>query len=189
MVKPMKRKVIAFCGCENSGKDYSCQLLMKTRGFEKVAFADALREVAFKTLGMVPEEGMKKYEFLKANPIHENLTFRNILENLGSAIRRYDRSFWAKTVLVKILETPKNVCISDLRYANEYKIVKKFCDENGIDFKLVFCDYHGEKYNDSNPHESARFANYLKRLGYKDQQYVPESTVDTYISSLNGGNN
>lgn len=188
MVKPMKRKVIAFCGFEQSGKDYSCKMLMETKGFEKVSFADALREVAFKTLGIIPEEGMKKYEYLKTHPVYESLTFRNILENLGSAIRRYDRSFWAKTVLVKILESSKNICISDLRYANEYKIVKQFCDERGIEFKLVFCDYHSEKYNDRNPHESAKLARYLKDRGYEDQQYVPESTIDNYISYLNGGN-
>ena len=187
MVKTMKRKVIAFCGFEQSGKDYSCQRLMATMGFEKVAFADALREVAFKTLGMTVEDGMKKYEELKSNPVYGKLTFRNILENLGSSIRRYDRSFWAKTVLVKILETTKNVCISDLRYANEYKIVKQFCEERGIEFKLVFCDYHSEKYNDKNPHESARLARYLKDLGYKDQQYVSEIDIDTYIAHLNGG--
>ena len=187
MLKTMKRKVIAFCGFEQSGKDYSCRILMETRGFKKVAFADALREVAFKTLGMTMEDGMKNYENLKSNPIYGNLTFRNILENLGSAIRRYDRNFWAKTVLVKLIECTDNICISDLRYANEYKVVSQFCRERGIEFKLVFCDYHSEKYNDKNPHESARFAKYLKDLGYKDQEYVSEVDVNAYIASLNGG--
>ena len=161
---------------------------MDTMGFKKVAFADALREVAFKTLGMTVEEGMSNYEELKTNPIYKDLTFRNILENLGSSIRRYDKTFWAKTVLVKIAQSFENICISDLRYANEYKVVKRYCDEHSIEFKLVFCDYHSAKYNDKNPHESARLAKYLKSLGYKDQEYVREADIDSYICFLNGGN-
>ena len=89
----MKRKVIAFCGFEQSGKDYSCKRLMTTKGFKKVAFADALREVAFKTLGMSFDEGMEKYEELKRTELYNSLNFRNILENLGSAIRRFDKDF------------------------------------------------------------------------------------------------
>ena len=66
---------------------------------------------------MTVEEGMKNYEELKSTILFNNLNFRNILENLGSAIRKYDRDFWAKTVLVRVAQTPKDVCISDLRYS------------------------------------------------------------------------
>lgn len=179
-MKTPKRKVIAFCGFEQSGKDYSCKRLITTKGFEKVAFADALREVSFKLLGYSVEEGMKHYEDLKKSPIYNGLTFRNILENLGSAIRKYDRNFWAKTVLVRIKQTSKNICISDLRYPNEYIVLKSFCDKNDIDFKLIFCDYKSPGYNDKNPHESAQLARYLKDLGYKDQEIVDENDILNY---------
>lgn len=179
MKKP-RRKIIAFCGFEQSGKDYSCKRLMTTKGFAKVAFADALREISFKLLGYTVEEGMKNYEELKQTELINGLNFRNILENLGSAIRKYDRDFWAKTVLVNIKGTCKNICISDLRYKNEYTVLKKFCDANDIEFKLVFCDYKSEKYNDSNPHESAKLARYLKDLGYQDQEEVKEEDILMY---------
>ena len=67
---------------------------------------------------------------------------------------------------------------------NEYWIVKKYCEENEIDFKLVFCDYHSDGYRDDNPHESARFAKYLKELGYEDQQYVKEEDILQYDAGL-----
>ena len=89
------RKVIAFCGVEQSGKNYSCKRLMSTMGFVKTSFAHTLRDIAFSTLGIPFDEGMKQYEELKKTPIFESLTFRNILENLGSAVRKYiqpDRS-------------------------------------------------------------------------------------------------
>lgn len=176
----IKRKIRAFCGFEASGKSYSADRLMMTMGFKSLAFADSLREVAFKTIGIPFEEGMKNYSELKRTELINGLNFRNILENLGSAVRRYDKDFWAKTVVKQISECTDNICISDLRYPNEYFILKEYADKHDIDFKLVFCDYHSEHYRDDNPHESAAFAKYLKNLGYKDQQFVSDIDVKTY---------
>ena len=178
------RKVRAFCGFEQSGKSYSAKRLIMTRKFKHIAFADTLRDCAFHTIGMNFEEGMQQYEDLKKTKLINNLTFRNILENLGSAIRKYDKDFWAKAVLKYISACSDNVCISDLRYTNEYWIVKKYCEENGIDFKLVFCDYHSEGYRDDNPHESAQLARYLKDLGYEDQEYVREEDIEAYDGGI-----
>ena len=126
---------------------------------------------------MTLEEGMKNYDELKKTELINGLTFRNILENLGASVRKYDKDFWARGVLKFIQETPKNVCIDDLRYPNEYRILKDYCTRNNIDFKLVFCDYHSDIYEESNQHESTQLARYLKKLGYQDQDYVDELDV------------
>lgn len=185
----MKRKVIAFCGFERSGKGYSAKRLMTTMGFVKTSFADTLRDVAFSTIGIPFEEGMLKYDELKKTPLVGDLTFRNILENLGSAIRKYDEDFWAKGVLNFIKSTPKNVCIDDLRYPNEYRVLKGYCNSNGIDFQLIFCDYHSDDYRDDNPHESAQLARFLKNRGYKDQEVVNEFDIAEYELYLIQENN
>ena len=182
----MRRKVIAFCGVEKSGKDYSCQRLLMTKGFTKLAFADPLRDIAFHILGMPFEEGMKEYEELKKTDIYKGLNFRNILENLGSAVRKYDKDFWARTVIKGISETVKDVCISDMRYPNEYKVLKAYCDEHGIDFKVVFCNYKSPDYRADNPHESAGLANYLIKLGYQDQEYVDGNDILAYEAMREG---
>lgn len=174
------RKIRAFCGKAGSGKDYSAQRLMMTKGFKKAAFADALREIAFNIIGISFEEGMEKYDELKQTNLINSLTFRNILENLGSAVRKYDKDFWAKTVLKVIDSCVDNICISDLRYTNEYWVLKDYADKHNIDFKLVFCDYKSNRYQEENPHESAQFAAYLKGLGYKDQEYVDEADILAY---------
>ena len=176
----MTRKVIAFCGFAQSGKGYSCKRLMTTMGFIKTSFAHTLRDVAFSTLGIPFDEGMLHYEELKKTPLYNDLTFRNILENLGSAVRKYDEDFWAKGVLKFIQNTPKNVCIDDLRYPNEYRVLKKYCDANDIDFQLIFCDYHSEGYEDNTPHESAQLAKFLKNRGYEDQEVVDEFDIAEY---------
>ena len=171
------RKIRAFIGVEGSGKGYSCQRLLMTKGFAKLSFADCLRDIAFNTLGFSFEDGMKRYEELKQTKLINDLNFRNILENLGSAVRKYDRDFWARSLLTKIDTIPKNICIDDLRYPNEYRILKEYSQRNMIDFKVVFTDYHSERYKDNNPHESAALANYLKVLGYEDQEYVDEADI------------
>ena len=171
------RKVIAFCGYQGSGKSYSTKRLMTTMGFVKTSFANSLRDIAFSTIGMTLEEGMKNYDELKKTELINGLTFRNILENLGASVRKYDKDFWARGVLKFIQETPKNVCIDDLRYPNEYKVLKDYCSKNGIDFKLVFCDYHSDAYEENNQHESTQMARYLKKLGYQDQDYVDELDI------------
>lgn len=183
----MKRKVIAFCGVEKSGKDYSCSRLMMTKGFIKIAFADPLRSMAFQILGYSYKEGMTNYEELKKTKIYNDLTFRNILENIGSAVRRFDMDFWARAVVKAVSSTTKNVCISDMRYPNEFRVLKNYCDANDIELKVVFCNYKSPDYNDKNPHESAGMANYLLSLGYNDQEYVKEEDILMYELSTIGG--
>ena len=174
------RKVIAFCGFESSGKSYSAKRLMTTMGFEKTSFANTLRDIAFSTIGIPFNEGMLKYDELKKTELINGLNFRNILENLGSAVRKYDEDFWARGVLNFIKSCPKNVCIDDLRYPNEYHVLKDYCKLTGIEFKLIFCDYHSENYREDNPHESALFAKFLKGRGYKDQEVVDEFDIAEY---------
>ena len=182
------RKVIAFCGNQGSGKGYSCKRLLMTKGFVKTSFANTLRDIAFNVIDIPFEDGMKEYDWMKVNTCidietstsKKCLTFRNILENLGASIRKYDEDFWAKGVIKFIKESTKNVCIDDLRYSNEYRVVKSYCDKNGIEFKLVFCDYHSDVYVGDNPHESAKMARYLKSLGYKDQDYVEEIDIASF---------
>lgn len=164
----------------NSGKDYSCKRLITTRGYMKVAFADALRDIAFSIIGVTHEEGTKNYEQLKQTKLIGDLTLRNIMENLGAGIRKYDENFWVKAALVNISKIYRNICISDLRYYNEYVLLKNYCKDNNINFKLIFCDYHSPNYNDKNTHESARLAKYLKSLGYKDQQEVSDADMQAF---------
>lgn len=176
----MKRQVIAFCGSQGSGKDYNAQRLIMTRGFRKVAFADALRKVAFEILNIPFEEGMKKYDELKKTNLLPNLTFRNILENLGSGVRGYDKDFWVKATIKDIEKDAKDICISDLRYYNEYKVLKDYCEKHDINFCLIFCDYEKNPYKWDNPHESAQLAHYLKNLGYQNMQTVLDVDMESF---------
>ena len=192
----MTRKVIAFAGYAGSGKDYQCQQLVKQGDYKKIAFADALRKIAFANLGLAIEKAPQNYEWMKANPCisvtlkdgtSNSISLRKFLEFMGTeGIRYYDNDFWVKCLLKEIdkLDSDINVCISDLRFHNEYQLLKDFCNRKGYEFKLIFCDYHSNRYEEFNTHASACLANFLKDIGYKDLDIVKEEDMEIYVTSM-----
>lgn len=179
----MARKIVAFAGVQGSGKDYRCQELVRTKGYKQLAFATALRKIAFVTIGMSYEEGMKQYEELKKTVLFNGLTFRNILENLGTeGIRSYDNDFWVRCLIHDIDKLPENVnvCVSDLRFYNEYIGLVEYCAKKGYEFEFIFCDYHSERYEANNSHASAQLANYLVNIGYEDGEHITSTDMFTF---------
>ena len=182
------RKIVAFAGKAGSGKDYRCQQLVNTQGYKKIAFADALRKIAFATMGYTYDYALEHYDELKKTALTTNgLTMRNIMENLGTeGIRKYDNDFWVRCMIKEIQATPEdtNICISDLRFYNEYEGLSKFCEDNDYKFKLIFCDFHSARYENYNPHASARLAQFLYDLGYRDGEEVKGEVMQAYIQSM-----
>lgn len=187
---------MAFAGVQGSGKDYRCQQLLKQGNYKKMAFADALRKIAFTSLGIKVDKGLENYEWMKANgcirTIFEDgsdvtINFRKFLEFTGTeGIRSYDNDFWCKCLIKDIDNTDEklNICISDLRFYNEYKYLKEYCDKKGYEFSFVFCDYRSERYQEFNPHASARLANFLKEIGYADGDEIKDDDMQIYIESM-----
>lgn len=192
----MTRKITAFAGVQGSGKDYRCQQLLKQGNYKKMAFADALRKIAFTSLGVKVDKGLENYEWMKANgcirTIFEDgsdvtINFRKFLEFMGTeGIRSYDNDFWCKCLIKDIDNTDEklNICISDLRFYNEYKYLKEYCDKKGYEFSFIFCDYHSDRYDPFNTHASARLANFLKEIGYADGDEIKDDDMQIYIESM-----
>ena len=185
-----QKEIVAFVGNAGSGKSYQSYLLTQ-KGYNELAFADVLRKIAFTSLGIKFDDGMKNYDYMKThNVISVNLTethvinstFRQFLEKLGSeGIRKYDNDFWCKGLIKEIQENNfKKVCISDMRFLNEYKYIKKFSEENNYKFKVIFCDYHSDRYDYNNQHVSARLANYFVDKGYKDLQELTDEDFEKF---------
>lgn len=178
-----KKEIVAFIGRAGSGKDYQCKLL-EEKGYQKVALADALRDIAYNSLGINSSMNVD-YDWLKSNDCiyvydkdddYIKFNFRYFLEHLGTqGIRKYDNDFWCRA-LIKTLEEKKykKVCISDMRFINEYEYLKRFAEENGYEFKVVFCNYRSDRYQDSNTHESARLSNYFCTHGYTDLEELSD---------------
>lgn len=111
-------RVFAMCsptpGC---GKDVVKDFLVKTypavtKGW---AFANYLKEVA-KTLGWNGEKDKRG---------------RELLIDLGLTVRKHDINFWVNKVVMGIRESNKDFhVISDLRFLNEYEVLRRAFGDN-----------------------------------------------------------
>lgn len=176
------RQIIAFIGRAGSGKDYQCELLVSNNGFYKMAFADALRKILFITLNIPYEQGLQQYDSLKKTPLYNGQTLRDMMEHLGTeGIRYYDNDFWAKCMIKELQNTQKNkICVSDMRFYNEYHILKEFALRNNYDFKVIFCNYVSDRYQVDNTHASAKMANYFAIKAFNDLQEITHKDMIEY---------
>lgn len=165
-------EIRGFVGCIGSGKNYKCDKL-KQDGFLQLDFADCLREMTWRMLDWQPKNP-EEYDLFKKGlfdiPKLGKLNGRLILQRLGATMREIDSDFWVKqwknAVDRAISMGYTKFCVSDLRYPNEYKALKSFNWKAKVD--IEFCDYHSERYNATDTHESEKFAQELLKMGYKD---------------------
>ena len=178
------KEIIAFIGRAGSGKDYQANKLVE-RGFYKLAFADILRHITAAICRISYEQLMKHYDDFKNNEYFPNYTGRQLLENIGHAIRVYDDEFWINSVLNHIrINNLQKIVISDMRYINEYLKTREFALNNDYQFKCIFCDYHSSRYQQYNNDESAKLSNYLAENGYKDLQEITYVDINNIKEEL-----
>ena len=175
---PVKRQIVAFVGRAGSVKDYQCNLLTKKKN-KKLAFADSLREVTANIARIPYKEMMDIYNDFKAGDIFPDYTGRQLMENIGAALRSVDENIWIRALLSKI-EEYSHVCISDLRYLNEYIMLRDFAQKEDYEFKVIFCNYRSDRYEDNNKHESAHLANYFATRGYENLQELKDEDFCLY---------
>lgn len=110
---------IGLTGGMCSGKSYVAGALVNNHGFQKFAFADKLKEIAFDLFdvrGKSPRE-------------------REILQALGRKMREIDSEVWIK-YLIKNIDTKypsrrSDIVVDDVRYVNEIKALQR------EDFKII----------------------------------------------------
>lgn len=169
-------RIYAFCGVMGSGKGYQCEQLKK-EGFIQIDFADCLREMVWKMLDWQPQNP-EQYDKFKKGELYiapyGNLNGRLLLQRIGATMRELNPDFWAKqwkmTVERAISMGYNNICCSDVRYENEVNIIKSFSWK--ADVKIQFCDFHSDRYDSTNIHESEKMAQELLKAGKKDGDLI-----------------
>ena len=193
------KSIISFIGRAGSGKGYQCSLLQKDN-YVKLSFADALRDIAYTSLAIndrtaehydnlklkncievIDSWGTSESDKLTNNPSTGHyLNFREFLQLLGTeGIRKYDNNFWTMCLIKTIQDyNLDKVCIDDMRFANEFRLIKEFAEKNNYEFKCYFCDYHSFRYQNDDNHESAKLSNNLVKLNYKDLQLLTLDDIE-----------
>lgn len=144
----MKTKLIGLCGYAGAGKDATAALLRMV-GYQRVAFADQVREEVRhflednkENLGPAPLEMWRLLkEIVDTREVDVKPTssrMRKILQLWGSEFRRaQDPEYWTKAAHRKIqdiLLRGEGVVVSDVRFPNEVALVE---DLGGVIWKVV----------------------------------------------------
>jgi hypothetical protein len=120
--------IIGLSGYAQSGKDTVAKILVDHYKFIRVAFADTLRGVAYKTnplvgdklhlADLVDEYG---WDVAKQNP-----NVREFLQTLGLAAREeLSADVWVVAALLKMSDEKKNYVVTDVRFENEAVLIKQ----------------------------------------------------------------
>ena len=137
--------IIAVCGKKGHGKDTFSDYLCENYNFIKLNFADPLKQACKHIFDLTDEQiyGNKKEivdEFWNTTP-------REIMQYVGTDLLRHKLkekfsnigdNIWVLLMEKKITDIlqknpSQNIIISDLRFLNESKLIKKF---GGIIFKI-----------------------------------------------------
>lgn len=137
------RKLIGFTGYARSGKDTAAEFLVSERGFQRVAFADKLRESAYavdpyvSTAGIIdPTTGEPAYvgdsydAYMRLSSVidaygwevaKQSDDVRRTLLRLGTEGGReiHGHNVWVNLAMKHMDELQGNVVLSDVRFPNE----------------------------------------------------------------------
>lgn len=117
--------IIGISGFARSGKDTVAETLVKECGYERVAFADAIRDILYAMnprinttdlVSLVDEYG---WDIAKAKE-----EVRALLQSLGYAARqKIGEGVWIEAALSN-LDPEKNYVIADVRFTNEAETIR-----------------------------------------------------------------
>jgi hypothetical protein len=128
---------IALIGRMGSGKDTVAARLCEAHGYTRLAFADAVREMA---LAIDPDIMIEHKDAWNDYPRRLSAIVtemgwdqakrsvpevRRLLQNCGVTVRSYDPEFWINVLRTKWAAIDGPVVITDCRFANEYEWLRR----------------------------------------------------------------
>lgn len=129
--------IISFCGFIGSGKDTAANYLVDNFNFEKESFAKTLKDVLSilfnwdRTLleGNTQESRVwrTQVDTWWSNRLGiDNFTPRWAMQNIGTNVFRncFHDEIWVAILENRLLNSNKNIVISDIRFENEMRLVK-----------------------------------------------------------------
>lgn len=145
-----KNTIIGFVGFIGSGKDTAADYLVNTHEFRRDSFANTLKDAVAAVFGWdrillegrtkEAREWREQVDLWWADRLNmPNLTPRWILQYWGTEVCRhgFHDDIWIASVENKLRNTTDNIVISDVRFPNEIKAIKKqggliVCIERGV---------------------------------------------------------
>ena len=121
--------IIGLTGYAQSGKDTVANILVENYGYQRVAFADPIRDLLYATNPMLKEgyrvQGLVDvYGWDRVKVDYPEA--RRLLQDLGVGARKvFGEHFWVQQALKKV-HFEGNYVITDVRYPNEASAIRKY---------------------------------------------------------------
>lgn len=136
--------LIGLAGKAQAGKDTAANILVEKHGFERFAFADALKDVLYEVDPFIPTQNVHLSEYLEW--LDDNYAeawdlakrdnyVRGLLQRTGQAVREWDDRYWIN-VVTRLIDrgSSERVVITDVRMDNEYQAV---IERSGLVFRVI----------------------------------------------------
>ena len=118
--------IVGLSGYAQSGKDTVAQILVDQYGFERIAFADAIRELSSEINPYI-QKGIRLNDFVKEygwDVAKQQPEIREFLQKLGVGCRKIiNESVWISVAMSKMNNYKKNFVVTDVRFKNEVTAV------------------------------------------------------------------
>lgn len=151
-------KIIGLHGLPRSGKDTVAKILIDAYGYERIAFADTLKEATAILLGRTLIECNGENFDREAVMPEWGFSMRWFLQRFGTECMRdqISRDFWVKCWVnkVSIRGSFARIVATDVRFANEVAAIRDLggaivevrrpglIGSNHISDRPVICDFH-----------------------------------------------
>lgn len=129
--------LIGLSGKKRAGKDTIAARLVQRHGFQRVAFADPLRDAAMSMdpliltgseVGLAPQRLTQVVDILGWERAKDIPEVRRTLQRLGVAIREIDQDFWVRAA-ARTIESARAgdrpVVVTDVRFPNEARFIQR----------------------------------------------------------------
>jgi hypothetical protein len=169
--------IIGLTGYAQSGKDTVAGILVENYGYQRVAFADPIRDLLYATNPMLKEGYRVKglvdvYGWDRVKVDYPEA--RRLLQDLGVGARKtFGDMFWVKQALRQV-NPEGNYVITDVRYPNEAKAIREYGSSQIWRVRRLGVD-------PVNSHESESAMDGEK----VDQIFVNNGTIDDLNSLIN----
>jgi hypothetical protein len=171
--------IIGLTGYAQSGKDTVASILVENYGYQRVAFADPIRDLLYATNPMLKEGYRVKglvdvYGWDRVKVDYPEA--RRLLQDLGVGARKtFGDMFWVRQALNGLqLFGEANYVITDVRYPNEAKAIRDYDNAQIWRVKRLGVD-------PVNSHESESAMDGEK----VDQIFVNNGTIDDLKALIN----
>lgn len=138
------KKIVGICGLIGNGKDTAAGFLIE-EGFERVSFAGVLKDACANIFSWdrILLEGNTSESRVWRETVDEwwadrlnipNFTPRYALQHIGTDVFRshFHPDIWVAAVERRVMNTDKNVVISDCRFFNELGVIRRMGGKTAV---------------------------------------------------------